>query len=68
MHNRCVVMDNILGCPLFWAAQETALVCCVHVFRVGVTYLGQVPLGAIFFLLRPGLLRPALVPQWSVFV
>ena len=33
MHNRCVervVMDNMLGCPLFWAAQETALVSAVQ--------------------------------------
>ena len=33
VHNRCVervVMDNILGCPLFWAAQETALVSAVQ--------------------------------------
>ena len=25
-----VVMDNMLGCPLFWAAQETALVSAVQ--------------------------------------
>ena len=33
VHNRCkerVVMDNMLGCPLFWAAQETALVSAVQ--------------------------------------
>ena len=33
VHNRCVqrvVMDNILGCPLFWVAQETALVSAVQ--------------------------------------
>ena len=33
MHHRRVervVMDNILGCPLFWAAQETALISAVQ--------------------------------------
>ena len=33
MHHRLVervVMDNILGCPLFWGAQETALVSAVQ--------------------------------------
>ena len=42
VHNRCVervAMDHILGCPLFWAAQETAprlssSKSYVHVFRV----------------------------------